>query len=77
MKSGLESKARERQAKPNPIDFWSPASLIATVFGVGKLPAAPGTWASAIPGQNKRDRSTRIEQTSVRMMKDSFDTQEI
>ena len=46
MKSELKSRARERQAKPNPIDFWSPASLIATLFGAGKLPAAPGSWAS-------------------------------
>ena len=25
---------------------WHPASLIATGFGLGHLPAAPGTWAS-------------------------------
>jgi len=48
MKSELKSQARERRTKPNPINFWSPASLIATLFGAGKLPAAPGTWASAI-----------------------------
>jgi phosphatidylglycerophosphatase A len=48
MKTELKSKARDRQAKANPIDFWSPPSLIATVFGVGKLPTAPGTWGSAV-----------------------------
>ncbi len=48
MKTELESRARERRAEAKPIDFWSPASLIATVFGVGRLPSAPGTWASAV-----------------------------
>lgn len=28
------------------ISFWHPASLICTVFGVGKIPFAPGTWGS-------------------------------
>ena len=27
--------------------FWHPAALVATVGGVGFLPKAPGTWASA------------------------------
>ncbi len=27
---------------------WHPASLIATWFGVGRLPVAPGTWGSAV-----------------------------
>lgn len=44
----MKSRVRERQPKPNPINFWSPANLIATLFGAGKLPSAPGTWASAI-----------------------------
>ncbi|MBM3511597.1 MAG: phosphatidylglycerophosphatase A [Alphaproteobacteria bacterium] len=27
--------------------FWHPAALVATVAGLGYLPKAPGTWASA------------------------------
>lgn len=30
------------------ISFWSPASLVSTVFGVGKIPFAPGTWGSLV-----------------------------
>ena len=29
-----------------PLPFWHPASLIATWFGSGLLPKAPGTWGS-------------------------------
>jgi phosphatidylglycerophosphatase A len=29
-----------------PLSFWHPASLIATWFGSGLLPAIPGTWGS-------------------------------
>lgn len=29
-----------------PLSFWHPASLIATWFGSGLLPKAPGTWGS-------------------------------
>jgi phosphatidylglycerophosphatase A len=28
------------------LPFWHPAALIATGFGVGLLPSAPGTWGS-------------------------------
>ena len=27
---------------------WHPAALVATWFGVGRLPVAPGTWGSAV-----------------------------
>lgn len=27
---------------------WHPADLVATFFSVGRLPAAPGTWGSAV-----------------------------
>ena len=30
------------------LSTWHPANLIATWFGVGRLPAAPGTWGSAV-----------------------------
>ena len=30
------------------ISFWHPASLVCTVFGVGKIPFAPGTWGSLV-----------------------------
>ena len=30
------------------MSFWHPAYLIATVFGVGRLPGAPGTWGSLV-----------------------------
>jgi phosphatidylglycerophosphatase A len=33
---------------PRGLPNWHPAYLIATVFGVGHLPKAPGTWASLI-----------------------------
>ncbi len=29
-----------------PLPFWHPASLLATWFGAGLLPKAPGTWGS-------------------------------
>lgn len=29
-----------------PLSLWHPASLIATVFCIGKIPKAPGTWGS-------------------------------
>lgn len=32
---------------PSPASTWHPAHLIATWFGVGRLPVAPGTWGSA------------------------------
>jgi phosphatidylglycerophosphatase A len=44
----MKVKARRNEPKPGPVDFWSPASLISTLFGAGYLPTAPGTWASAI-----------------------------
>ncbi len=31
---------------PPPLSFWHPASLLATWFGSGLLPKAPGTWGS-------------------------------
>ena len=31
---------------PRPLSFWHPASLLATWFGSGLLPKAPGTWGS-------------------------------
>lgn len=31
---------------PAGLGFWRPASLIATFFGAGLLPGAPGTWGS-------------------------------
>jgi phosphatidylglycerophosphatase A len=36
---------------PQGISFWHPATLIATWFGTGLLPKAPGTWGSlaAVP----------------------------
>ncbi len=33
-------------ASPLPLPFWHPASLLATWFGSGLLPKAPGTWGS-------------------------------
>jgi phosphatidylglycerophosphatase A len=30
------------------LSIWHPANLIATWFGVGRLPKAPGTWGSAV-----------------------------
>jgi len=33
-------------APTTPLSFWHPASLIATWFGSGLLPKAPGTWGS-------------------------------
>jgi phosphatidylglycerophosphatase A len=29
-----------------PLPFWHPAALLATWFGAGKLPVAPGSWGS-------------------------------
>lgn len=29
-----------------PLSLWHPASLVATVFCIGKIPVAPGTWGS-------------------------------
>lgn len=29
-------------------NFWHPAHLVATVFGIGNLPKAPGTWGSLV-----------------------------
>lgn len=31
---------------PSGLGFWRPATLLATWFGVGLLPRAPGTWGS-------------------------------
>ncbi len=31
---------------PPEVDFWRPPTLVATWFGIGLLPLAPGTWAS-------------------------------
>jgi phosphatidylglycerophosphatase A len=31
-----------------PLPTWHPAALVATWFGVGRLPVAPGTWGSAV-----------------------------
>jgi phosphatidylglycerophosphatase A len=33
-------------APPTPLSFWHPISLLATWFGSGLLPKAPGTWGS-------------------------------
>jgi len=33
---------------PRGLPNWHPAYLISTAFGIGHLPKAPGTWASAI-----------------------------
>ncbi|MFN4281915.1 MAG: phosphatidylglycerophosphatase A [Alphaproteobacteria bacterium] len=33
---------------PKGLPNWHPAYLISTAFGIGHLPKAPGTWASAI-----------------------------
>jgi phosphatidylglycerophosphatase A len=44
----LKAKARRNAPKGKPIGFWSPANLIATLFGIGRLPSAPGTWGSAM-----------------------------
>ncbi|MCH8196784.1 MAG: phosphatidylglycerophosphatase A [Proteobacteria bacterium] len=30
----------------NKLSFWHPANLVATGFGIGRLPWAPGTWGS-------------------------------
>lgn len=30
----------------NKVSFWHPVSLVCTVFGIGKLRPAPGTWGS-------------------------------
>ena len=30
------------------LSTWHPANLIATWFGIGRLPVAPGTWGSAV-----------------------------
>ncbi len=30
------------------MSFWHPAYLIATGFGIGRLPLAPGTWGSLV-----------------------------
>ena len=43
----MKSTAQRNKPQPNPVAFWSPASLISTLFGIGLLPTAPGTWASA------------------------------
>jgi phosphatidylglycerophosphatase A len=40
-----KSKVKNLQSK---ISFWHPASLVCTVFGVGKIPFAPGTWGSLV-----------------------------
>lgn len=32
--------------QPNPLPIWHPAWWIATSFGIGKMPFAPGTWGS-------------------------------
>jgi phosphatidylglycerophosphatase A len=44
----LKAKARRNAPQPKPVNFWSPASLIATLFGTGYMPTAPGTWGSAL-----------------------------
>ena len=31
---------------PPEVEFWRPPTLVATWFGIGLLPLAPGTWAS-------------------------------
>ncbi len=35
-----------RAVPPSPLRFWHPISLLATWFGSGLLPKAPGTWGS-------------------------------
>lgn len=39
-------KETEKQPSPAHFDLRDPAALLATGFGVGLLPGAPGTWAS-------------------------------
>jgi len=34
------------RAAAKPLQFWHPASLVATFGGIGLLPYAPGTWGS-------------------------------
>ena len=36
----------EQNTKPQGISWYHPAFLIATWFGIGKIPFAPGTWGS-------------------------------
>lgn len=40
-----KSAIKNQQSK---ISFWHPASLVCTVFGIGKLRPAPGTWGSLV-----------------------------
>lgn len=34
------------ETPPHGLGFWHPAALLATWFGAGRLPKAPGTWGS-------------------------------
>ena len=45
---GMMAKDRkaERDARPFGLPLWHPAVVLATWFGAGLLPAAPGTWGS-------------------------------
>ncbi len=45
---GMMAKDRkaERDARPFGLRLWHPAVVLATWFGAGLLPAAPGTWGS-------------------------------
>jgi phosphatidylglycerophosphatase A len=40
-----KQKAKPKSQSPK-ISFWSPASLISTFFGIGRVPFAPGTFGS-------------------------------
>jgi phosphatidylglycerophosphatase A len=42
----MADPAADPAASPRALPVWHPASLIATGFGIGCLPKAPGTWAS-------------------------------
>lgn len=42
----MPDSAADPTAAPRPLPVWHPAWLIATGCGIGRLPKAPGTWAS-------------------------------
>lgn len=44
--SGPGPQDAQREGLPPGLSFWHPASLIATWFGTGLLPKAPGSWGS-------------------------------
>lgn len=46
MTASPDGPAEPPPGRPEGLSFWHPASLIATWFGTGHLPKAPGTWGS-------------------------------